>query len=102
MPTGSILDPAGNGTSVSQELALGELMKAGVLCDDAALRCDEGQWRIDGDPTEGALLVLAGKAGLNLDELATVWPRTDVIPFESEPQYMATLHHNHAAMARST
>ena len=40
--------------------------------------------------------MLAAKAGLNLDELATDWPRTDVIPFESEQQYMATLHHNHA------
>ena len=96
VPVGSVIDSAGNGTSVSQTPALGELAKAVVFCNDVALKHHEGQWRIEGDPTEGSLLVLAAKAGLNLDELATDWPRTDVIPFESEQQYMATLHHNHA------
>jgi magnesium-transporting ATPase (P-type) len=50
---------------------------------------------VEGDPTEGSLLVLAAKTGLNLDELTAAWPRTDTIPFESEQRYMATLHHNH-------
>lgn len=96
VPVGSVVDSAGNGTSLNQTPALGELVKAGALCNDAALTCREGQWRVDGDPTEGSMLVLAIKAGLNLKELNAVWPRADVIPFESEQQCMATLHHNHA------
>ena len=96
VPVGSVVDSAGNGTPLNQAPALGELVKAGALCNDAALRRHEGQWRVEGDPTEGSLLVLAAKAGLSLDELTAVWPRTDVIPFESEQQYMATLHHHRA------
>ena len=46
---------------------------------------------IEGDPTEGALLVSAAKAGLKVDA-AEAWPRVDVIPFESQRAYMATLH----------
>jgi magnesium-transporting ATPase (P-type) len=72
------------------------LIQAAVLCNDARLRHEEGQWSIDGDPTEGALLVLAGKLELSPDEVFGRWPRTDAIPFESELQFMATLHHNHS------
>ena len=95
LPTGAILDEDDNPVTLEQETALGELIKASVLCNDAGLRHDDGQWKIDGDPTEGSLLVLAGKAGLGLEEVSRSWPRTDVIPFESELQHMATLHHNH-------
>ena len=45
-----------------------------------------------GDPTEGALLVAATKAGMNKEKLEKAFPRLDEIPFQSEKQYMATLH----------
>jgi magnesium-transporting ATPase (P-type) len=75
---------------------LAELLRAALLCNDAGLRSDDGQWVIDGDPTEGALVVAARKAGLDPHEEAGLRPRTDVIPFESEHRFMATLHHDHA------
>ena len=73
-----------------------ELVRAGLLCNDAALRSHKGQWLIDGDPTEGALVVAAAKAGLERALENEMLPRTDVIPFESEHRFMATLHHDHA------
>lgn len=94
-PTGGVADANGKATTLAESPALGELVKAGALCNEADLLHHDGRWKIEGDPTEASLLVLAAKAGLGLDELATAWPRTDVIPFESEQQYMATLHHDH-------
>jgi magnesium-transporting ATPase (P-type) len=75
---------------------LQELLRAGLLCNDAQLDRHEDQWRIDGDPTEGALVVAAAKAGLDAPHEGEMRPRTDVIPFESEHKFMATLHHDHA------
>ncbi|WP_421864286.1 cation-transporting P-type ATPase [Motiliproteus sp.] len=72
--------------------ALLECLKAGLLCNDSQLvEADEG-WRIEGDPTEGALITSAYKAGLTSDGLQQALPRIDTIPFESQHQYMATLH----------
>ncbi|MDV6343983.1 cation-transporting P-type ATPase [Nitrosomonas sp. Is37] len=72
-----------------------ELFRAGLLCNDAQLRQHENNWAIEGDPTEGALITLALKAGLDpLFEHESL-PRTDAIPFESEHRFMATLHHDH-------
>lgn len=93
-PDGVVVDPQQNEVSLDSDLALGELLTSGILCNDAGLRQDDGQWKIDGDPTEGAFLVVAVKAGLRLDQVRTSWPRTDVIPFEAEIQFMATLHHH--------
>lgn len=71
------------------------LIQAAALCNDASLKQkSDNSWRIIGDPTEGALLVLAQKAGFSLDELHSEWPRIDQIPFESENRFMATLHQN--------
>jgi magnesium-transporting ATPase (P-type) len=72
--------------------ALSELLRAGVLCNDAVLKNDDNGWWIEGDPTEGALLVAAAKAGLDLRQTQDTYPRLDAIPFESQHQYMATLH----------
>jgi cation-transporting P-type ATPase F len=67
--------------------ALIECLRAGALCNDSRLVKGEAE----GDPTEVALLVAARKVGL--DEVALAqWPRRDVVPFESEHMYMATLH----------
>ncbi|HEU0078893.1 MAG TPA: HAD-IC family P-type ATPase, partial [Longimicrobiaceae bacterium] len=69
-----------------------ELLRAGVLCSDASLHEEAGAWRVDGDPTEGALVVAARKAGMYVEALRREWPRLDAVPFESERQFMATLH----------
>jgi len=74
-----------------------EILKAGLLCNDARLVQDAEGWRIEGDPTEGALLVAAHKAGLHHGPMQKTHPRLDAIPFESAHQFMATLHHNQAS-----
>ncbi len=65
-----------------------ETLKAGLWCNDSRLTEKDGRWEVTGDPTEGALLAVAGKAGLDLAPA----PRLDAIPFDSQHQYMATLH----------
>ncbi|MDX8406250.1 MAG: cation-transporting P-type ATPase [Mariprofundus sp.] len=75
---------------------LKEMAQAGLLCNDAALTETEDQWQLHGDPTEGALLTLAMKAGIDPHYCQTQYPRTDAIPFESQHRFMATLHHDHA------
>ncbi|PRY10105.1 Ca2+-transporting ATPase [Pontibacter ummariensis] len=77
---------------LSPNKALELCLKAGSLCNDSALVEKEGKWIIEGDPTEGALLVSAHKAGFDRARLEQEQPRIDAIPFESEYQYMATLH----------
>ncbi|MCW4352931.1 HAD-IC family P-type ATPase [Hoyosella sp. YIM 151337] len=72
--------------------ALRELFIAGALCNDAVLTEHEGQWKLVGDPTEGALLTAALKAGEDVTALRSNVPRRGVLPFESATQYMATLH----------
>ena len=71
---------------------LKEILLAGLLCNDSRLIQEENLWRIEGDPTEGALITVAGKAGLTPDKAKADTPRLDEIPFESERQFMATLH----------
>lgn len=86
---GRPLDPAHLAQTVPVMLRLAE---AAALCNDASLHEDEKGWQLAGDPTEGALLTLAMKAGVNPAELRIERERLDVIPFESEHRYMATLH----------
>ncbi len=71
--------------------ALDECLRAGFFCNDSQLVENDGNWQVHGDPTEGALLTSARKGGLSPEILATA-PRLDTLPFESEHQYMATLH----------
>ena len=63
-----------------------------VLCNDAELVQQEGVWKVEGDPTEGALYPFATKIGLERQVEQAAYPRIDVIPFESEHKFMATLH----------
>lgn len=74
---------------------LHELTKAAILCNEATLYRAGEEWRLQGDPTEGALVTLGLKAGIERGFLQEDRPRTDTIPFESEHRFMATLHHNH-------
>ncbi len=78
---------------------LQELARAAILCNDASLEQKNSEWLVHGDPMEGALLVAGLKAGLDMEMEAKQYPRTDLIPFESEHRFMATLHHNHAGDA---
>ncbi len=81
-----------NTIDLEKEDATVLLLKMGVLCNDALLSSDKECCSIMGDPTEGALLVAAAKAGLNEEKLQEAYPRLDEIPFQSERRYMATLH----------
>jgi magnesium-transporting ATPase (P-type) len=95
---GAGYEPTGRMRLDSQEIestaraALHDCLLAGALCNDAELMERDGRWTIVGDPTEGALLVAARKAGIDSAHAALRMPRRDAIPFESERQYMATLH----------
>ena len=69
-----------------------EFLRGATLASDARLVEANGEWDIKGDPTEGALVVAAAKAGLNKDTLGREWPRINEIPFTSERKRMTTLH----------
>ena len=84
-PEGEI-QPAG-----SQDQALQQTLLAGLLCNDSQLQQVDGLWKVQGDPTEAALLTAARKAGLG-DQTSEDQARVDVLPFNSENQFMATLH----------
>ena len=96
--TGAGYEPAGEflagGSPVRPSAALAALLSAGALASDARLTRDgeNGQWLIKGDPTEGALLVAAAKAGLDKASLDSFFQRFDEIPFSSETKRMTTLH----------
>jgi Ca2+-transporting ATPase len=81
---------------VPQNKSASNLLKIAALCNDAKLieteKDDRIQWEIVGDPTEGALVVAAVKAGLNLEKLQDTYPRIDEIPFDSKERYMVTFH----------
>lgn len=95
-PKGEItLATNGNGESPFEDglpPALEECLIAGVLCNDSQLKQTGEHWSVVGDPTEGALIAAAAKADLSQSGLAASRPRLDSIPFESQYQYMATLH----------
>jgi Ca2+-transporting ATPase len=83
-------EDAGRGPALPADACA--LLAAGVLCSDATLQSEGDAADITGDPTEAALVVAARKAGLPAATLRGERPRVDVVPFESENQYMATLH----------
>ena len=102
---GELLDVSGAGYAPEGEFtrdgspaelspAMTETLRAATLASDAQVIRDEaeGQWRIRGDPTEGALVVAAAKAGLRKAELDAELPRVGEIPFSSETKRFTTLH----------
>ena len=74
-----------------QQPELQGLMLACVLCNDAILQKESGEWAILGDPTEGALLSVAGKAGLRKHEQEERFPRVAEFPFSSERKRMSVM-----------
>ncbi|MGW8161905.1 MAG: cation-translocating P-type ATPase, partial [Desulfobulbales bacterium] len=71
---------------------LEQVLRIGMLCNEASLYQENGEYRIDGDPTDGALIVSAIKGGLNIEEQRKWYPQCGIVPFESERGFMATLH----------
>jgi len=98
--SGSGYEPVGefslDGLAVQLSTEETELLRAVALVSDAHLVRDDtqGGWHIEGDPTEGAMIVAAAKAGLQKDDLDVQWPRNGEIPFTSEAKRMTTLHAN--------
>ncbi len=68
------------------------VLRIGLLCNESNIYRENGEYKVDGDPTEGALIVAAMKAGLNPVEERESYPEIAILPFESERGYMATLH----------
>lgn len=91
--------PVGSFTHGNEEVkprdGLAELLRAGVLSSDARLIQEDDSFDIAGDPTEGALVVAAAKAGLYRGDLEKAAPRVGEIPFTSEAKRMTTLHSTH-------
>ncbi len=83
-----------NGSAIQLPEPVKLLLKAGTLASDAHIffHPDEHRWKMKGDPTEGALVVVAAKAGFDKVDLEQQLPRVDEIPFTSETKRMTTIH----------
>jgi len=94
--TGDGYAPSGeikkDGTAVRTEPVLTLMGRVCLLCNDAELLQQDGAWKVEGDPTEGALYPFAIKLGMDRQTEQAAFPRIDAIPFESEHKFMATLH----------
>jgi len=90
-PQGDILEE-GRHIKPAADADLLMLFRIGLLCNESDIYLEDEHCKVDGDPTEGALIVSAMKAGLNPDEERERYPQLFIIPFESERGYMATLH----------
>jgi len=89
-PVGEFLE---DGVPVQPVPSVIELLRAGLLSSDARVLLDEpGRWRVEGDPTEGALVVAAEKARLDQSAVNEAQPRRHEIAFTSERRRMTTLH----------
>ncbi|MBO3798618.1 MAG: cation-translocating P-type ATPase [Candidatus Bathyarchaeia archaeon] len=91
-PRGSFHIDGDNETGILRNQGFDLLMKCSLLCNDTELIREDGKWRIKGDPTEGALLVVAVKAGLQPEEVRKQYPRINEVPFSSERKLMTTVH----------
>lgn len=96
--SGAGYEPQGSftagGAPVKVPAPLERLLRAAALASDARIVHDavEGKWNIKGDPTEGALVVAAAKAGIHKTDIDARFPRVHEIPFTSERKRMTTLH----------
>jgi len=103
---GSGYEPVGDfvvdGASAAPSAAVADLLTGAALASDAELRDADGTWTVTGDPTEGALVVAAAKAGLAKDALEASSPRVGEIPFTSGTKRMTTLHERAGATVAYT
>lgn len=97
LTTGQGYNPDGNLVSDGQNLdpknnpALHQLLQASALCNDSVLQKENSEWIILGDPTEGSLLVLAAKGGLETSRMVGDYPRVAEVPFTSERKRMSVV-----------
>ncbi len=85
---GQILEAPQNSSAT---LVIQELLRAGMLCNEATVE-DGAQPKFIGDPVDTALLRAAQAAGLNVEQVRVQWPKVNEIPFSSERKMMTTLH----------
>jgi magnesium-transporting ATPase (P-type) len=94
--TGNGYEPAGeitrDGIAAGNEPILTLMGRVCLLCNDAEFFEQDAAWKVEGDPTEGALYPFAMKLGMDRQTERAAFPRIDAIPFESEHKFMATLH----------
>src|SRR6266849_4370104 len=90
-PSGTVRTD-GRVASLEAHPDLQELLECGALCNDAVLKREGLRWVVEGDPTEGALLVAARRAGMDPEAVRAKWPRVAEIAFTSERKKMSTLH----------
>jgi len=86
-PVGEISGMAGDAPFALENALVGM-----TLCNDAVVHETDGEWHLVGDPTEGALVVLAMKGGVNVDTTRGRLPRIAEVPFDSRLKFMATVH----------
>ena len=91
-PEGEVLDAEGQAVEIDADAPLRLALTVGALANRAELLRHEGRWTVRGDPTEGALLAAAWKAGLDPAALAREWPEAGEVPFSSARMLMATFH----------
>jgi len=101
-PNGEILGSSGGDLRGKLPADVSDLLLAAALCNDASLVSEGTTHKITGDPTEGALVVAAEKAGIRVEAARKTHARLDAIPFESENQFMASLNHHPEASPRTT
>ncbi len=75
-----------------EPVALDAALTAMALCNDATISQEAGDWNLIGDPTEGALVVLARKGGIDVASLRAEHPRVAELPFDSANKFMMTAH----------
>jgi Ca2+-transporting ATPase len=81
----------GNKVATEEYPAISALLVACAVCNDAVLQKEQGEWAILGDPTEGALVTLAGKGGIEKDQWSSKLPRVAEFPFSSERKRMSVI-----------
>jgi len=93
-PSGTFL-LNGEPVDIDKNPIIQQIVNYGALCNDSSLRQKDGQWIADGDPMEAALLTVAMKAGFDPVDLHRTHARGDLIPFDAQHRFMATLNHDH-------
>ena len=99
--SGAGYDPRGGFTEDGEDYEVAahagamQALRGMLLCNDAEVHIEQGEWSVQGDPMEAALSLAGIKAGLDPEHEYQLFPRTDLIPFDSAHKFMATLHHDH-------